>query len=218
VEALFGPWQAAGPRPRVELPAIPEPDALMTRAPLRLPMGDKAETIVLMGARGVDIRSPDYFAALAANHILGGGELLNSRLLTALREKRGLTYSVSSDFSSSRGERPWVLTMQNNPKNVDAAIAGVREELKKMHAAPPGEEEFEEARATLLGGVLLDLETNGGIADMAREVELYGLGPDWVQRAVQQIRKLTAADVLAAARKYLPAPDKLITVIAGTDQ
>lgn len=218
VEKRFGSWKAAGPRPRVALADLPAPDAELTRAPLRLPINEKAESIVVMGARGVKTKAPDYFAALAANHILGGGELLNSRLLTALREKRGLTYSVSSSFSASRGERPWMLSMQNNPKNVGAAIAGVLAELERIRSAPPTEDELEQARAALVGDLLLGMETNGGIGDTLRDMEFYGLGLDWLQRAVGRIRALTPADVLAAARTYLPAPDRVITVIAGSDE
>ena len=216
VGKLFGPWKAGGPRPRVEIADIPVPGAEFTRAPLRLPVDDKAESIVVMGARGVKTLAPDYFAALAANHILGGGELLNSRLLMALREKRGLTYSVSSSFSASRGERPWMLSMQNNPKNVDAAIAGARAELERIRSTPPTGDELEQARAALVGDLLLGMETSGGIGDTLRGIEFYGLGMDWLQRAVERIRALAPADVLAAARKYLPAPDKVVTVIAGS--
>jgi len=218
VEKRFGSWKASGPRPRVTLPDIPAPEPERTRVPLRLPLQAKAESIVVMGARGVTTRAPDYFAALAANHILGGGELLNSRLLTALREKRGLTYSVSSSFSASRGERPWMLSMQSNPKNVGAAIAGVRAELERIRSEPPTEDEMEQARAALTGDLLLGMETNGGIGDTLRDIEFYGLGPDWLQQAVARIRALTPADVFAAARKYLPAPDQVITVIAGSDR
>jgi N-acetylmuramic acid 6-phosphate etherase len=147
VERLFGHWTSVGPRPRVELADIPEPDPEFTRTPLRLLTTKLAESIVVMGARGVKILAPDYFAALAANHILGGGGLVNSRLMTALREKRGLTYSVSSSFSVSRNERPWTLSMQCNPKDVDAAIAAVQVELKRIRSEPPTEDEMEQAAA-----------------------------------------------------------------------
>ncbi|MBM3888031.1 MAG: insulinase family protein, partial [Verrucomicrobia bacterium] len=218
IESLFGSWKAAGPRPSLQLPPIPEPATAVTGKAHRIPISDKAEAIVVMGARGVDIHAPDYFAALTANHILGGGELLNSRLLTSLREKQGLTYSVSTEFRSSRGERPWVLAMQNNPRNVEAAIAGARAELARLRAEPPTEDELHQARATLIGGMLLDMETSLGTAATLRDLELFGLGQNWVARAVEGIWKVTPADVLAAARKYLPAPDKLITVVAGPEQ
>ncbi|MCX6899116.1 MAG: pitrilysin family protein [Verrucomicrobia bacterium] len=215
VQSLFGSWQAVGPRPKLELPPIPALSREATEKPKRLPISDKAEAIVLMGARGVDVHAPDYFAAITANHIFGGGELLNSRLLASLREKQGLTYSVSSEFRGSRGERPWTLAMQNDPKDVNTAIRGVRAELERMRSAPPTDDELDQARATLVGGMLLGMETNAGIADTLCDLELYDLGQDWIARAVGAIWKVTPADVLAAARKYLPAPDKLITVIAS---
>ncbi|MCX7826627.1 MAG: insulinase family protein, partial [Verrucomicrobiae bacterium] len=180
LESLFGSWQTAGPRPALRLPPIPEPASALIAQPHRIPISDKAEAIVVMGARGVDIHAPDYFAALTANHILGGGELLNSRLLTSLREKQGLTYSVNTEFRASRGERPWILAMQNNPKNVEAAIAGVRAELARLRSEPPTEDELQQARATLIGGMLLDMETSGGVAGTLCDLELHGLGQDWV--------------------------------------
>ena len=215
IQSLFSPWQATGPKPALQLPPIPALRREATGKPVRLPISDKAEAIVIMGARGVDVRAPDYFAALTANHILGGGELLNSRLLASLREKQGLTYSVSTEFRGSRGERPWTLVMQNNPKDVDTAVRGVRAELERIRTAPPTDDELDQARATLVGGMLLTMETNAGIADTLCDLELYGLGQDWIARSVEAIWKVTPADVLAAARKYLPAPDKLITVIAA---
>jgi zinc protease len=218
VERLFGHWTSVGPRPRVELADIPEPDPEFTRTPLRLLTTKLTESIVVMGARGVKILAPDYFAALAANHILGGGGLVNSRLMTALREKRGLTYSVSSSFSVSRNERPWTLSMQCNPKDVDAAIAAVQVELKRIRSEPPTEDEMEQARAVLVGELLLGMETTGGIGDSLRSIEFYGLGMDWLQRAVARIRALTPADVLEAAQNYLPIPDDVITVIVGSEQ
>jgi zinc protease len=215
LQSFFGSWETAGPRPKLDLPPIPSLRAEATGKPVRLPTSDKAEAIVIMGARGVDVHAPDYFAALAANHILGGGELLNSRLLASLREKQGLTYSVTTEFRGSRGERPWTLAMQNNPKDVDTAIRGVRAELERIRTAPPTQDELDQARATLVGGMLMSMETNAGIADTLCDLELYGLGQDWVARAVDGIWKVTPDDVLAAARKYLPAPDKVITVIAA---
>lgn len=215
LQSLFGSWQATGPRPALQLPLIPSLRREVTAHPVRLPVSDKAEAIVLMGARGVTITAPDYFAAITANHIFGGGELLNSRLLASLREKQGLTYSVSSEFRGSRSERPWMLAMQNDPKDVDTAIRGVRAELERIRTAPPTDDELNQARATLVGGMLLAMETNTGNASTLCDLELYGLGQEWIACAVEALWKVTPADVLGAARKYLPAPDKLVTVIAS---
>ena len=218
IESLFGAWRGDGPKPRLELPPPVEIDPAVARVPLRLPLGDKAEAIVVMGSRGVDIHAPDYFAALVANHILGGGELLNSRLLTALRERRGLTYSVSTSFLSSRGERLWTLVMQNNPQKVGAATAAALAELQRTRTQPPTQDELEQARAMLIGGLLLGMETGSGIAQTVRDMELYQLDPGWIGKAVEAIKRVTREEVLAAAKKYLPAPEKMITVIAGPER
>ncbi|WP_163009993.1 M16 family metallopeptidase, partial [Pseudomonas viridiflava] len=50
-----------------------------------------SQTQILLGQSGISRNHPDYAALMAANSILGAG--FGSRLMTELREKRGLTYN-----------------------------------------------------------------------------------------------------------------------------
>ena len=58
---------------------------------------DSAQAHVLVGQPGIKRNSPDYFAFLVGNHILGSGGF-TARLTEEVREKRGLTYGVSSSL------------------------------------------------------------------------------------------------------------------------
>jgi zinc protease len=59
---------------------------------------DSAQAHVLIGQPGFKRDDPDYFPLTVGNYILGGGGFV-SRLTLEVREKRGLTYGVSSYFS-----------------------------------------------------------------------------------------------------------------------
>ena len=65
--------------------------------------------------------SPDFFALLVANHILGGGGF-SSRLTEEVREKRGLTYGVSSGFSPALHAGAFTISLQTRPDQAQQAI------------------------------------------------------------------------------------------------
>ena len=63
------------------------------------------QTTLALGNIAIDRRSPDYMAMVVMNHVIGGGA--SSRLFLNLREEKGYTYGVYSDFSAVRYPGPW---------------------------------------------------------------------------------------------------------------
>jgi zinc protease len=60
----------------------------------------------------------------------------------------------------------------------------------------------------------MSLETNSGLADVICDMELYGLGLDFLQQYPDMIRSITAERVQAAAQKYLSS-EQLVVSAAG---
>ena len=56
---------------------------------------DIPQSIVLFGQPGIARDDPDFIPAYVLDHILGGGGF-GSRLTDEVREKRGLTYGIST--------------------------------------------------------------------------------------------------------------------------
>ena len=53
------------------------------------------QSVAIFGHSGIDRAHPDFFAAFILNTILGG-QGIESRLTAEVREKRGLTYGIST--------------------------------------------------------------------------------------------------------------------------
>src|SRR6202040_491456 len=53
------------------------------------------QSVATFGEPGIKRDDPDWYAAYVVNYILGGGGFA-SRLMTEVREKRGLAYGVAS--------------------------------------------------------------------------------------------------------------------------
>ena len=94
----FAVAPARGRRRRCEpLPPVAEVAPLAAPVLREIPFAS-AQAHVLIGQPGYKRNDPDYFALMVGNYILGGGGFV-SRLTDEVREKRGLSYSVYSNFS-----------------------------------------------------------------------------------------------------------------------
>ena len=182
------------------------------RAALKLDR-DLTQSTIIMGHEGPLRTNPDHYAIRVMNQILGGGDL-TSRLGEAIRNRRGLAYSVYSYFVAGRNAGRFQMAMQTRNESAREAIEVARAEIERMRRDGVTAEELQDAKSYLTGSFALGLETNDDIADFLGQVEYLGLGLDYVDRYPDMIRKVTREDILRVARKYLQ-PEKLILVVVG---
>src|SRR5439155_1520561 len=79
-------------------------------------------------------------------------------------------------------------------------------ELERIRQAPVGREELARAKAYLLGNFALDRRTNARQAWYLAFFEVIGAGWDFPERYAQALDAVTAADVEAAAQRFLVRP------------
>jgi zinc protease len=211
LERRLGDWpRNPGAQPVVppDLPLQPTPAAEEILIP------DKSQTAILWGhAGGLRRSDPDFYATQVLNLILGGGGL-TSRLATAIRDERGLAYSVYSYFDANLYPGPFQVGLGTNPANAKQAIAALEAEVRRIQRDGVTQREIDEAVAYLTGRFPLRLETNGGVAEILWAMEFYRLGADYVDRYAGYYRAVTVAQVNEAARTHL-RPDRATLVVAG---
>lgn len=194
------------------LPEIPEVSALEQAKEERIPF-QSAQAHVLIGQPGYKRNDPDYFPLLVGNYILGGGGFV-SRLTTEVREKRGLSYSVGSYFSPGLHAGAFTVTLQTRPDQAAEAVSVSRQVLKDFIANGVTESELKAAKDFLQGGFALRIDSNGKLLDNVAEIAWNGLPLDYLDTWVQQVGKVTAADIKAAFARKLQ-PEKMVTVVVG---
>jgi zinc protease len=162
---------------------------------------------------------PEYPALFVANNILGGGAL-SSRLGERLREKEGLSYSVSSAISPGaapgRRDENGLLMLQAiaAPQNVDRAEAAIREELARFVREGITAQELKQSVTDLLTRREQARASDGGVANALSRNAYMGRTMDWAARFEAKLRALTVEEVNAAIRKHIH-PDKLSVFAAG---
>jgi len=169
------------------------------RAEVRLT--GKVQSDIVLGAPGLARDDPAYYDAMMANLIVGQIGMMG-RLGESVRERQGMAYYTYSDLRAGLMAGPWWVRAGVNPQNEARAIDSIVEEIRAFQQGGPADEELADARNFLIGSLALRLETNGGIAQTLADIELYGLGLDYLVRYPGIIRGLRREGITAASRRF----------------
>ena len=210
VQRALGDWKNPDQH---ELPALPELKILDETVKRHFKIAEKSQADIVIGSNGPRRTDPEYMAASLGNSILGQFGMMG-RVGESVREKAGLAYYVYSSLSAGVGPGAWSVNAGVNPANVKKASDLIVKELKRFVKEAVTEEELADSQANFIGRLPLAFESNGGVAGSLVNIERYDLGLDYYRRYPDLVRKVTAADVLEAARKYLD-PQRLAVATAG---
>ncbi|MBT0780069.1 pitrilysin family protein [Paracoccus sp. pheM1] len=174
---------------------------------------DSPQTVVSFAQPGLPMSDPDYFAAFVADHILGGGGF-SSRLMDEIREKRGLTYGVSTGLANGVYGETWQGGMASANDKVAEAVGLIRQEWDRFAKGGVTEKELADAKTYLTGEYALRFDGNGKIAGILAGMQLIGLPADYVNTRNGKIEAVTAADVQRVGQRLLHS-DQIRFVLVG---
>lgn len=172
-----------------------------------------SQTIIRMGQLGIDYHSSELFPLKVGNYILGGGTLV-SRLAFEVREKRGLSYGVSSQFVPMPAIGPFVISLSTKQSQAEQAIDVTEQVTEQFLKQGPTEQELKEAKQYLVGSFPLSLASNDKIAAMMMRIHFFSLPNNFLQTYRDKIKAVTAAQVRQAMVTQLN-PGKMLRVEIG---
>jgi len=168
---------------------------------------------ILIGAPGIAWGDPDQFPLYVGNYVLGGGGFV-SRLYNEVREKRGLAYSVYSYFMPSLQPGMFVIGLQTRKEQTETALEVVRDTVNRFLKDGPTDEELAAAKAHLVGGFPLRIDSNRKILDYLSLIGFYGLPIDYLDRWTDRVQAVTVQQVRDAFARHVK-PEALSTVVVG---
>ncbi|HEY5442986.1 MAG TPA: pitrilysin family protein [Pyrinomonadaceae bacterium] len=209
VQKAFGDWQKAD-IPAVTIPQAPDPASSMIYLVDR---PGSVQTVLQLGTLGIERTSPDYFAVLLADRVLGGGP--SGRLFLNLREDKGYTYGAYSNFGSSKYRGTWTASSEVRTEVTDGAMKEFKYELTRLGTEKVSVDELENAKRAIIGGFALSLEQPGSLLQNIITQKLYNLPADYWDTYPQKVSAITADDVQRVAQKYIDM--KHLQVVAVGD-
>ena len=166
-----------------------------------------------MVSLGIRRDNPDYYAISVMNDLFGGG--FGTRLITNIRSKQGLAYSVGGGIGSSF-DHPGVFTLSMGTKSETTAksIDALRTEIKKLIANPGTSEEVRKAKADILNSFIFRFDSKDKVMYERMAYEFYGYPADYLERYRAGIEKVTPEDVARVVKKYVE-PARFATLVVG---
>jgi zinc protease len=193
-------------------PHIPKAKPLPEAMDINVPF-PSSQTVLRLGQLGINHHNPQYFPLLVGNYTLGGGALV-SRLAEELREKRGLTYGVHSQFIPMPERGPFVIGLSTQQPQAETAETLTRDTLTQFIQTGPTEAELKAAKQYLIGSFPLSLASNQNIADILLKIAFYDLPEDYLDTYTDQIQAVTV-DAIRNAFQHNLQPSRLLQVMVG---
>jgi zinc protease len=199
-------WKGVAPKTAPVAPPPPAP-----RSVLCVDKADATQSQVRIATPAIGRTSPEYFPALVANAVFGGG--FTSRLMQAIRVDRGLSYGAASRFAMSLAGGLFFVSSFTKTESTAELLQVTLDEMNRFCAEGPSAEELARAQSYLAGLYPLSLETQDQFAEKLADMALYGFPEEQVSAYREQVRQVTAAQCREVAQRHFPADRGAIVVV-----
>ena len=168
---------------------------------------------IQMGMTSPPRNDPDSFPLLVGNYILGGGGFV-SRLMSEIREKRGLAYSVSSYFYPAKNSGYFVAGMQTQKNQSEESIKLLKQTIDEFIKNGPTDDEVLAAKNNLINGFPLRIDSNSKLLDNLSAIAWFDLPLNTLDEWTNEVKKVKKEDINRVFKKNLDM-EKMITVVVG---
>ncbi len=187
-EALAPAGASMGTTLQPPTPAPPDP------APsIRFERKDTEQFHLAIGGVGISRHDDRRFTLRVLDTILGGSS--SSRLFQAVRERRGLAYSVYSFHNAYDDSGQVGLYLGTREENVAEAVDVIGDELARLRETPVAPEELSRAKENMKGRLMLALESTGARMSRLGSETLAGMPLLDLDELVAHVDAVSPADI-----------------------
>jgi len=201
-----------GDLPESGAPSVGRAEYILTGGVTVIPF-DTPQSVALFGHKGITRDDPDFMPAYILNEVFGGGGF-ESRLMQEVREKRGLTYGISTYLAPMEYGDLILGQVRSDNSRMAESIAVIRQEWAKIAKSGLTAKELEDAKTFLTGAYALRFDGNAPIARIMVGMQMTGLPVDYLRTRNDQVNAVTLEEInRVAARIY--QPEELHFVVVG---
>lgn len=213
VAKYFGTWV----KKEVPVAMYSQPEAPLSPKVAFVPR-DAAVQSVISVTRPIDLKpgASDEFAAKVANTVLGGGS--QGRLFLNLREKHAWTYGSYSSLNSDLLVGSFGAEAKARNPVSDSSVGEIINEMNRLQNEPVDAESLQNTISYIAGNFSIGLESPQRVAQFAINIDRYKLPADYYQNYLKNLNAVTAADVQAAAKKYMNPRNMNIIVVGSKEE
>jgi zinc protease len=197
---------------KVEIPEYKTPQPPAKSQVYFYDVPDAKQSVIRFGYPALAQTDKDFYPAAIMNYILGGGGFA-SQLTQQLREGKGYTYGINSNFSGTKS--PGAFTIGSAVRsNVTLESAQLIKSILQDYPKNYSEKDLETTKSFLIKSNARAFETAGAKLNMLENISKYGWKYDYVKGREQIVKNMTVEQIRDLSQKYLAA-DKMIWLVVG---
>ena len=197
---------------KVEIPEYKTPSAPAKSQIYFYDVPDAKQSVIRFGYPALAQTDKDFYPATIMNYILGGGSFA-SQLTQQLRETKGYTYGISSNFSGTKSPGAFAIA-SGVRSNVTLESAQLIKSILQDYPKNYSENDLETTKSFLIKSNARTFETAGAKLNMLENISKYGWKYDYVKDREQIVKAATVEQIRDLSGKYLNA-DKMILLVVG---
>ena len=170
------------------------------------------QSVIRIGYPALAATDPEFYPATIMNYILGGGGFA-SRLTQQLREAKGYTYGIRSDFSGTNSPGPFAIASDVR-SNVTLESVQLIKNILRDFSTSFSEHDLETTKGFLLKSNARAFETAEAKLSMLDNISKYGWKQDYVRGREQIVKAISVDEIRSLASRYLDA-GKMIWLVVG---
>mgnify|MGYP002621919649 FL=1 len=174
---------------------------------------DGPQSVIAFGHAGIPRDDDDFMAAFLMNEIFGGGRF-GTRLMTELRETRGLTYGVGTSLASAAHGDSFQGRLSTDNTRVGEVVELLRNEWEWLAEGGITEDDLGRIKTYLTGAYPLRFDGNGSIASILASMQFQGFDIEYVNIRNDLVLAVTLDDIRRVANRLIK-PEALHFVIVG---
>jgi len=168
---------------------------------------------IRLGHIGIPLAHPGYIPFEVMNYILGGGGF-SSRLMQKIRSELGYTYGIYSSLEPRKFPGPFAISTFTPTDITFPCVREIASVLQSFLEQGATAREREEAVNFFTGSYPRRFETLSQIAQRIIQVELHGLGIEYLSSYPVRVNGVSLEEISRAAREGIH-PQDLLAVIVG---
>jgi zinc protease len=172
------------------------------------------QNAIRIGSATINKRHSDYPGLKILDSILGG--YFGSRLMKNIREKKGLTYGISSTISSLDLSGYKVISTEVGQKNCQRVIDEIYKEIKLLQNVRVKNTELAVVRNYMSGEMLRMFDGPFALAESFKSAWEFGLDNNYYYRLAEKIKTIEADEIIELARTYYNI-DALYEITVGSE-
>jgi zinc protease len=205
-------WLAGWQKTDLKEPESPKPTPPTTKKIYLVDRPGSVQTDVAIGNIAISRDDPDYPAVVVMNRVVGDGPA--ARLFMNLREEKGYTYGVYSNFTALKYAGPWRAGGNMRSEVTEGAMTEFFKEFNRIRNEPVPAAELDECKRSVVASFALSLESPQTLLNYAITRKIYNFPADYWDTYPAKISAVTAEDVQRVAKKYVNPDNMQVVAVA----